>query len=511
MRPKTLPVVTLCSVLILLFFAGSSDRALAGGSKSINGKDWKDCNATRPEPVIVMWSGPLADIPADWLLCDGSTLLPDLRDRFIQGVIDFQEIGGIGGAHQFQLDLTNLPEHAHPFYTSEDGEHFHEGPDKYGDGSTYEISGWTSFTGTEPYWTLMGLYSYLDAAHSHSGTTDLTGNGLPFDNRPAYYRLAFIARPRAVKGSTRKITVAPGSIVIWSDSAPPAGWEICNGTNGTPDLRDRFVLGVQEGQDPGETGGSNSVVLSEDNLPSHGHPFQTGQSWLHNHYYEDLMLATQPMTYGGLVNYGNIAVSDIDSDTKITDMAGDHNHSGTVDQAGNSISVENRPSYRRMPFIMLTSTGRGQTVPVPVGAIVFWYGKHTDLPDGWQLCDGTNGAPDLRDRFVLGGESAGEEGGQNQVQLSLDQMPAHRHTFTTSTNGEHDHEYVDQWRKTVWAWATGWSWTTYCGSPDYLERSSVFAPDGKHYHTGTTYSIGSSMPYDNRPAYYKAAYIMRMN
>lgn len=36
------------------------------------------------------------------------------------------------------------------------------------------------------------------------------------------------------------------------------------------------------------------------------------------------------------------------------------------------------------------------------GMIVMWSGAIVDIPDGWVLCDGDNGTPDLRNRFVLG-------------------------------------------------------------------------------------------------------------
>lgn len=36
------------------------------------------------------------------------------------------------------------------------------------------------------------------------------------------------------------------------------------------------------------------------------------------------------------------------------------------------------------------------------GAILLWYGLIATIPSGWRLCDGTNGTPDLRDKFVVG-------------------------------------------------------------------------------------------------------------
>jgi hypothetical protein len=57
--------------------------------------------------------------------------------------------------------------------------------------------------------------------------------------------------------------VPTGSIVMWSGTIAeiPAGWALCDGTNGTPDLRDRFVCSVGTGEEPGSIGGN----------PTHSH------------------------------------------------------------------------------------------------------------------------------------------------------------------------------------------------------------------------------------------------
>ena len=64
-----------------------------------------------------------------------------------------------------------------------------------------------------------------------------------------------------------------GMIILWygDTSNIPGGWVLCNGQNSTPDLRDRFVIGAGNNFTAGSTGGSNSVTLSEANLPSHRH------------------------------------------------------------------------------------------------------------------------------------------------------------------------------------------------------------------------------------------------
>ncbi|MDR7492449.1 MAG: hypothetical protein QN122_13510 [Armatimonadota bacterium] len=51
-----------------------------------------------------------------------------------------------------------------------------------------------------------------------------------------------------------------GIIALWSGTLTsiPAGWALCDGTQGTPDLRDRFVRGAPAGQNPGGLGGATS-------------------------------------------------------------------------------------------------------------------------------------------------------------------------------------------------------------------------------------------------------------
>jgi hypothetical protein len=48
---------------------------------------------------------------------------------------------------------------------------------------------------------------------------------------------------------------------------------------------------------------------------------------------------------------------------------------------------------------------------VPTGTIAMWSGAPAAIPAGWALCDGTNGTPDLLNRFILGADPAGTAGG----------------------------------------------------------------------------------------------------
>jgi microcystin-dependent protein len=62
-----------------------------------------------------------------------------------------------------------------------------------------------------------------------------------------------------------------GVIVAWNGTNPPAGWAVCNGQNGTPDLRNRFVAATGGQYNLGNTGGADQVTISIDELAPHVH------------------------------------------------------------------------------------------------------------------------------------------------------------------------------------------------------------------------------------------------
>jgi microcystin-dependent protein len=78
---------------------------------------------------------------------------------------------------------------------------------------------------------------------------------------------------------------------------------------------------------------------------------------------------------------------------------------------------------------------------VPRGVIVAFHGS--TIPGGWAVCDGSNGTPNLKDRFILGAGTAyaaGSDGGEAAVTLSAAQsgVPAHSHT-SNDADAAHSH------------------------------------------------------------------------
>jgi microcystin-dependent protein len=62
-----------------------------------------------------------------------------------------------------------------------------------------------------------------------------------------------------------------GMVIMFNGAIAPAGWQYCDGTNGTPDLRDRFVICSTATYPLGSTGGSANATLGLTNLPDHIH------------------------------------------------------------------------------------------------------------------------------------------------------------------------------------------------------------------------------------------------
>jgi microcystin-dependent protein len=173
------------------------------------------------------------------------------------------------------------------------------------------------------------------------------------------------------------------------------------------------------------------------------------------------------------------------------------------------------------------------------GIIVMWSGAINKIPTGWLLCDGTNGTPDLRNRFIVGAGtdySVGNTGGAKTVTLTEAQMPKHSHSgnITLSEGGAHKHTIYygkesenycepdsDSTSKDVLQVAAKMgnsykydaysvnskNWDGYMYTGGNVSNNL----EGAHSHTGTATigEAGSSTAHENRPPYYALAYIMK--
>jgi len=213
-----------------------------------------------------------------------------------------------------------------------------------------------------------------------------------------------------------------------------------------------------------------------------------------------------------------------------------------------------------MAKLKLGSTVGGQEIAigsdittVPQGLISMWSGSITSIPSTWTLCDGTDGAPDLIDRFIIGAGgsySVDSTGGASSVTLSSSQIPSHNHgdgSLSTNSTGGHNHNFSDTSNSDGYHSHSGTTNTTgdhlhygrtsaesgtqaYGLGSDYQNGahshsldingagshthyvSGTTSSNGIHSHTisGDTGSTGGGNSHENRPPFYALAYIMKL-
>jgi len=130
-----------------------------------------------------------------------------------------------------------------------------------------------------------------------------------------------------------------GSIILWSNETVPAGYHICDGTGGTPDLRNRFICGATDGSDLLTTGGVDSH--------SHTNPSTSTYS-SHTHSFSG--------NTGGANDYEQTALGG--SSTAVL-QSHTHSFSGTTSSNGshyhtvpNTSIASNLPPYIKLYYIM---------------------------------------------------------------------------------------------------------------------------------------------------------------
>jgi hypothetical protein len=149
---------------------------------------------------------------------------------------------------------------------------------------------------------------------------------------------------------------------------------------------------------------------------------------------------------------------------------------------------------------------------VPIGGIIMYKGAIAALPSGWSFCNGFNGTPDLRDKFIIG--AAADSGGQANTTVTGSTtkdggvkdavLVSHSHTATVTDPG-HFH-----------AWGGGGNMQA--GNDNGGGSVNGQAVAG-NYSTTTKFSNisvandtqGVSGTNANLPPYYALAFIMRIS
>lgn len=160
--------------------------------------------------------------------------------------------------------------------------------------------------------------------------------------------------------------VPRGIIAMWYGSVAsiPAGWALCNGANGTPDMRNRFVVGAGDDYSPLATGGANthnhnaattgSTALSVAQMPSHSHGVtdpthrHTGVTSSDSH--------THALKQAGGGTVGDRMYYSVTDGTAINVPSDSHSHSFTSNYSATGISIQS------------TGSGSGHTHSIPTSS-----------------------------------------------------------------------------------------------------------------------------------------------
>lgn len=173
-------------------------------------------------------------------------------------------------------------------------------------------------------------------------------------------------------------SIPSGVIVMWSGAANtiPGGWAICDSANGTPDLRNRFIVGAGSTYAVGATGGEASHKLTVAELPSHTHTFSgnahshsaspsgmtASESGAHKH---TGSVSAISLPIGAGIAEGSYYKKNSYNQSFTTSESGAHTHTitgsvsvgsttatGTNASVGSGVAHNNLPPYYALCFIM---------------------------------------------------------------------------------------------------------------------------------------------------------------
>lgn len=271
-----------------------------------------------PAGAEIFWYGNAYDIPADYEL-DTS-----FNECYIRAASAPNNTIVGDEQHYHAVPNTNQVRHQHPFSSSNTGN---------ASGENIKAllgSPWINRVSATHNHPINNDYTDYSPYHSHP-----IGNTGYADNLPPYLALYLI------KAKVDTICPVNGIVMTSKTSANfPSGFFVCNGQNGTPDIRDRFVYGANDDNDIGLSGGSKS----------HSHVNgAVGNGGADNHVKSGTTAATTNLT-GDTVSGTGISVADtahVHNYSFTTDTSPNHDHT-----LGNTELADALPSYVKLYYIM---------------------------------------------------------------------------------------------------------------------------------------------------------------
>lgn len=368
-------------------------RTVGRASGSLRISPWSDAyDPGIPSGVIIMWPSTAASLPEGW---DRVTALDG---RYVKGVPNAVTTPGSNGGAASHTHT--LPTHVH----STSHSHTHTGNTSAGVGSVNSTDGATGTTA-------------ILSSHTHArGNTDTvvadsataTPSVSTVNNEVERLEVIF------AESDGRPLGVPVNALALSADIALSGWTDYANGTN-------RLLKGAAPAGNGG-TQGASTLDNHTHSLGAHTHAAAAA----HTHTATATAVSSDKSLFAGAqaalwtashshpISVASVAPSGLDS------------ASGGTSGAGPASGL---PPYRNLRLRQNTSGG----ISLPVGLICAWRGSIGSIPDNWQLCDGTNGTPDMFGLYPRGATaSIGSTGGTLTGHSHT--SPSHTHTTTAHTH-----------------------------------------------------------------------------
>lgn len=356
--------------------------------------DWSDVyDPGIPRGIVVMWPDTEASLPVGW------DRVSELDGRYPKGIPNaVTQPGTQGGA---ATHVHTLPTHVH----STSHSHTHTGNTSAGVGSVSSSDG------------AVGTTAILS---SHVHTRGVT-NTVVADSGTATPSVATnsndVERLEVVfaESDGTPLGVPDGALAFTNDIALSGWTDFANAAN-------RLIKGVI-----GPSGGAQIGSALDNHLHALGaHTHGAAAAHTHtattNTVNSDKSLFAGPTSALWTGNHSHAINAASASPTSLASGGSGNSGAGAASML---------PPYRNLRVKENTSGG----VSLPVGLICAWRGSIGSIPDNWQLCDGTNGTPDMFGRYPRGATAAiGTTGGTLSPHTHT--SPSHNHTTTGHAHTE---------------------------------------------------------------------------
>lgn len=396
--------------------------------------------------TIIIWPSTNASIPA------GFSRVTGLDGRFVKATAAGVDPNVTGGnathSHTSPAHSHTMNSHSHTIVTNT---------------VCAQSSNSSDGNGTEQVGGGCHSHTYSLAGVVGGGLSSVTSTYASVSNNPPYYEVIFI-QANAYR------FVPAGAVVLWAGASLPTGFSLHAG------LKNKYPRGAGAGNDSGATGGSYTNI--HDLVHTH----------VESSHYHSQSLSGQITDAGGYRGTsGGNRVARLHAHTFTLNS----NTAGSISSVQLTTVETVEPAYKKLAAIQ-----NGDTPKMPRGVIAMWLGSLASIPPGWFLCDGNNGTPDMRGKFLKIANDLTEVGNTGGSNTHTHAAQGHTHS-----GGSHTHTGQNTASHSNATGAVGGTWTTQDGGVGH-SISTVSSETVSWASANTTADSA-----DNQPEFRTVAFI----